>query len=106
MLFRSEDSAATGIDGNQHDDSMENSGAVYVFGRENGVWAQQAYIKASNTGNAAIGDQPGDGDQFGFSMALSDDGNTLAVGAPAEDSAAKGVSARILRSKRNDQLSM
>ena len=32
-----------------------------------------------------------DGDQFGFSVALSGDGNTLAVGATTEDSAATGI---------------
>ena len=31
----------------------------------------------------------GDGDQFGFSLALSDDGNTLAVGALTEDGSAR-----------------
>jgi hypothetical protein len=39
-------------------------------------------VKASNT-NAA--------DAFGFSLALSGDGNTLAVGAPNEDSSARGI---------------
>jgi hypothetical protein len=40
------------------------------------------YIKASNTGP---------GDQFGYSVSLSADGATLAVGAYAEDSNATGV---------------
>src|SRR5213078_3879262 len=65
-----EDSAATGINGNQADDSMPNSGAVYVFARSGATWAQQAYVKASNTGAAE------EGDQFGYSIALSGDGNT------------------------------
>ena len=43
-------------------------------------FAQQAYIKASN---------PGVGDQFGYSIALS--GDTLAVGAYREDSSANGI---------------
>ena len=34
---------------------------------------------------------PGDGDQFGYSLALSGDGNTLAVGAISEDGAAQQV---------------
>jgi hypothetical protein len=75
-----ESSRATGVNGDQADNSMEQSGAVYVFTRTGGVWTQQAYIKASNTG------EPGEGDQFGYSLALSDDGNTLAAGAIAEDS--------------------
>jgi len=58
------------------------AGAVYVFARIDGVWVQQAYVKASNTeGN----------DGFGISVSLSADGNTLAVGAYGEDSSATGV---------------
>jgi hypothetical protein len=46
-----EDSNATGIGGNQADDTAGGSGAVYVFERdEQGAWSQQAYVKASNTG--------------------------------------------------------
>jgi hypothetical protein len=80
-----EDSAATGINGNQADNSMPNSGAVYVFSRSRSTWSQQAYVKASNTG------EKDEGDEFGYSVALSVDGNTLAVGAIGEDSAAKGI---------------
>ena len=86
-----ESGAATGVNGNQADDSIPQAGAVYVFTRSGNAWTQQAYIKASNTGNAGVGDVPGDGDQFGFSLALSDDGNTLAVGATSEDSNANGI---------------
>ncbi|MSO30224.1 MAG: integrin [Acidobacteria bacterium] len=86
-----ESSAATGINGNQKDLTIPQAGAVYVFVRSGGRWLQQAYVKASNTGNRGEGDLPGEGDQFGFSLALSGDGNTLAVGAPSEDSAATGV---------------
>jgi hypothetical protein len=86
-----ESSNATGINGNQNDDSIPQAGAVYVFIRNGNNWTQQAYIKASNTGEAGKGDEIGDGDQFGFSLALSDDGNTLAAGAIAEDSGAGGI---------------
>jgi hypothetical protein len=86
-----EASAAKGINGNQNDDSIPQAGAVYVFTRRGTAWSQQAYIKASNTGEAGTDGNFGDGDQFGFSVALSDDGNTLAVGANAEDSSAKGI---------------
>jgi len=71
-----EDSKATGVGGDESDDSMENSGAVYVFARSGSNWSQQAYIKASNTGKD---------DWFGWRVTLSADGNTLAVGAPYED---------------------
>jgi hypothetical protein len=80
-----EDSAAKGINGNQADNSMNEAGAVYVFTRTGTTWSQQAYIKASNTG------EPQDGDTFGASIALSDDGNTLAVGSPGEDSGSPGI---------------
>ena len=43
---------------------------------------QEAYIKASNTDL---------GDQFGTSVSLSDDGETLAVGAQIEASNATGL---------------
>jgi len=86
-----ESSGAKGVNGNQADDSIPQAGAVYVFTRAGTAWTQQAYIKASNTGTAGVGDVPGDGDQFGFSLALSDDGNTLAVGATSEDSNASGI---------------
>lgn len=75
-----EDSAATATGGSAEDDTATNSGAVYVFRRLGSSWRHEAYIKASNTGA---------GDAFGWSVAL--DGDTLAVGAPGEDSAARGV---------------
>jgi FG-GAP repeat len=84
-----ESSATKGINGNQNDTSIPQAGAAYVFTRRGTTWTQQAYIKASNTGEAGADGNFGDGDQFGFSVSLSDDGNTLAVGANAEDSSAK-----------------
>ncbi len=78
-----EASNALGIDGNQANDSAPQAGAVYVYERDlMNVWTQQAYVKASNTGA---------GDRFGYSVALSGDGNTLAVGAATEDSSALGI---------------
>ena len=78
-----EDSNATAINGNQTDNSADDSGAVYVYTRDgNGVWSQRAYVKASHTEL---------GDHFGISVALAADGNTLAVGAELEDSSATGI---------------
>lgn len=78
-----EDSNATGVNGDQHNDLAWDSGAVYVYARSSaGTWMQQAYIKASNTDTA---------DHFGMDIALSGDGNTLAVGAPHESSNATGI---------------
>jgi hypothetical protein len=86
-----EASGAKGINGDQADDSIPQAGAVYVFTRRGATWSQQAYIKASNTGEAGTDGNFGDGDQFGFALSLSDDGNTIAVGANTEDSNATGI---------------
>ncbi len=75
-----EDSNATGINGNQADNSASNSGAAYVFVRSGVTWSQQAYLKASNTGAS---------DRFGYSVAVS--GDTVVVGAYLEGSNATGV---------------
>ncbi len=79
---RREKSAATGIGGNQLDDSLYNAGAVYVFSQQNNNWSQQAYIKASNTGY---------GDTFGSAVSLNEDGSILAIGATSERSSATGI---------------
>jgi trimeric autotransporter adhesin len=79
----SEASNATGIDGNQADDTAANAGAVYVFVRDAmDEWSQQAYVKASNAQQD---------DSFGVGVALSADGSTLAVGAWQEDGGALGL---------------
>ena len=64
------------------DDGATNSGAVYVYLRTLGLWAVEAFIKAS------LFDA---WDNFGAAVALSADGLALAVGAPYEDSSAAGV---------------
>jgi len=79
---RAENSNATGINGDQADGVAFSSGAVYIFTRSNTIWTQEAYIKASNAEA---------GDFFGNVISLSQDGNTLAVGALGEDSNATGV---------------
>ncbi len=75
-----EGSSATGVDGNQSDNSAADSGAAYVFVRNGATWSQQAYLKASNTGA---------GDYFGTSVSVS--GDTVVVGAQGEASSATGV---------------
>ena len=77
-----EGGSATGINGDQTNNLIRFSGAVYVFARNGPVWEQQAYIKASNTN---------DSDRFGSSVTLSADGNTLAVGATGEESSTTGI---------------
>jgi hypothetical protein len=75
-----EDSSATGIDGDPSLNDKTDSGAVYIFQRTDAGWGQAAYIKASNTGAY---------DEFGRGLALWQD--TLAVGAPFEDSSSTGI---------------
>ena len=76
-----EASNAAGINGDEADNSLQNAGAAYLFEQNGaGVWAQIAYIKASNT----RGDQ-----QFGSAVAV--DQASLAIGARRESSNATGV---------------
>ena len=78
-----ESSAATGVGGDATSDTATSAGAAYVFHTTApDVWTQAAYLKASNTGAY---------DQFGTAIAVSRDGNTVAVGAMGEDSAATGI---------------
>jgi len=58
------------------------SGAVYIFVRTAGVWSADTYIKGSNNEYE---------DRFGTSVALTADGNVVAIGSPSEDSSALGI---------------
>ncbi len=73
-----EASAASGVDGDQTDNTLAGSGAAYVFRRVGDAWLQEAYLKASN---------PGQNDGFGASVAI--DGDLIAIGASGEDSNAR-----------------
>lgn len=75
-----EASNATGVDGDQTNNSAPQSGAAYVFQRTGTTWEQHAYLKASNTNT---------GDIFGFTVGISD--GTIVVGARIEASNATGV---------------
>jgi len=77
-----ESSNATGINGDQSDNSANQAGAVYVFAREAEGWVYQSYIKASNTS---------EGDWFGTAVDISDD--QLVVGAWKETTRVAGVNA-------------
>lgn len=74
-----EDSSTTDIDSLPNEGGSQ-AGASYVFVRSGVTWSQQAYLKASNSGQ---------GDFFGVSVAVS--GETVIVGAYGEDSNATGV---------------
>ena len=77
-----EDSIARGVGGDGDSNGAPDSGAVYVFAYDGSEWTEQAYIKSSNSEAD---------DRFGSVLALSADGNTLAVGATGDDSIAQGV---------------
>jgi len=76
-----EDSAATGVNGDQSDDSAESAGAAYVFTRSGATWQQEAYLKSSNTEAVDVFAQT--------SLGLL--GDTLVVGGWGEDSSGSGV---------------
>jgi hypothetical protein len=76
-----EDSSSVGINGDQNDNTVLQSGAVYAFDLQAGIWSQRAYIKASNTATLAF---------FGSSVALSFDGRQMAIGASGESNAGLG----------------
>jgi hypothetical protein len=71
-------------DGSNANDVSYDSGAVYVFFREDEGWTQRRYVKAVNTGET---------DYFGASVALSHDGTTLAIGAYNEENSESGLAA-------------
>jgi hypothetical protein len=70
---------ASNVEGGESDNSYSRAGAAYVFTRSNGLWSQQAYLKAHNGG---------EGDYFGKNVAIS--GDTLVVAALREDSGLRG----------------
>src|SRR5258705_10525625 len=61
---------------------MQSAGAAYLFVRNGVTWTQQAYVKAPNTAPNV---------QFGYSVALSADGNTFAVSSFDEGGASRVI---------------
>lgn len=78
-----EASASTDINGDQSNNAAGGAGAVYIFTGDGATWTQSAYLKAGNAEPL---------DSFGAAVALSADGDTLAVGAPDEDGTVTGAS--------------
>jgi hypothetical protein len=91
-----EASNAVGVGGSQTNNLAGAAGAVYTFARTGTTWAQQAYVKASNTDA---------GDAFGQSVAIAGDGMTFAVGAPSEASNAITYTAGTSGSQADNSLS-
>ena len=69
-----EDSILAGVnapDAGANDEPSDTSaGIAYVFVRKDGKWSQEAAVKAFNTRL---------NDQFGWALAMSRDGNTMAI---------------------------
>jgi hypothetical protein len=82
----SDDTCGTGFNPSPGLNNCIGSGAVYLFTRTATSWAQRAFLKASNA-------EAGDffGSYFDNARGLAIDGNTLAVGAPEEQSCATGI---------------
>jgi hypothetical protein len=76
----SEDSNATGVNGDQNNNESPDSGAAYIFVRTGTNWVQQAYLKPSNTTAGSV---------FGLSVAIH--GDLVVVGSTGESSNATGV---------------
>jgi trimeric autotransporter adhesin len=77
-----EDGSGTGVNP-AHNNSASASGASYVFVRSGTTWSQQAYLKATAATKTS--------DQFGASVSISGDGNTVAIGATYEDGGNTGI---------------
>jgi hypothetical protein len=82
---RLEDSAAKGVGVNQADNSLSVNGAAYVFKRSGATWTQTAYVKIRNAGLVI------NSFNFADAVAVSGDGNTIAIGAQFEDGNATGI---------------
>lgn len=77
---RQERSGATGVNGDESDNSVDSAGAAYIFIRSGSNWSQEAYLKASD---------PGISDRFGWRVSLH--GDRAIVGCPFESSDASGI---------------
>ncbi len=75
-----EDGGFGGVGGDESDNSRGDSGSAYAFTRDNQGWQQEAYIKSTS---------PDAGDQFGWSVAISQ--NAMVAGMPGDASSSTGV---------------
>ncbi len=81
-----ERSSSPGVDGDEDDNDMPNTGAVYVFERDGSAWEQVAYLKSHD---------PHQSDNFGHSVAIQRDGELagerIVIGAYQDANSAAGV---------------
>ena len=64
------------VGANREDTGAHMTGAAYIFTRSGSTWSEQAKIQSSDKERT---------DFFGYSVSISDDGNTAIVGAYGED---------------------
>jgi hypothetical protein len=83
-----EDSAATGVNGDENDNNASNAGAAYIFLRTGTNWSQQAYLKSSN---AEADDNFGGGPNLAPGTTVAISGGTVVIGSSYEASSATGV---------------
>ena len=88
--------ALIGAPGTDEGDLNENVGTAYVFTESNGAWSQEAELEASD-GSAD--------DRFGGSVAITDDGTTVVIGASGHeettgDATAENVGAAYVYARR------
>lgn len=81
-LTLSHDGSTLAVSAEAYPSPGPEAGAVYVFARNGTSWTEQALLQPSNIRLSA---------QFGYSLGLSADGNSLFVGSPGEASFATGV---------------
>ncbi|WP_052810624.1 hypothetical protein [Variovorax paradoxus] len=74
--------ASTGVNGDMTPVAGNTTGAVMLYEKPGATWTLKTFVKAPN---------PDNDDAFGYGLALSGDGKTLAVGATNEDSNATGI---------------
>jgi hypothetical protein len=72
------------VGAHNEDTGATDAGAAYIFVRSGSTWTEQAKIQASDKGAS---------DYFGYSVSISDDGNTAIVGANGEDTGGNDVGA-------------
>ena len=77
-----EASSSTGVNSSPNE-LAPGAGAAYVFARTGATWTQQAYLKPAAVGTTQANDH------FGNAIAVS--GDTVVVGAFAEDSGSTGI---------------
>jgi hypothetical protein len=70
-----EDGGPAGAGAERADDSLEDAGAVFMFARGRHGWTREAYLKPPGVRPHFL---------FGYAVAISADGSTLAVVSPSE----------------------